>query len=132
MRDYIGEAQRDYLVEQVRLLNLRVARLEAVVASYPRRDSEGGILKPMSGWRTAPVNGVWRLENADFHGHRLTVYRSSTGKYRAYLNGRMLGLWRTKETAMAAAEWATLAPGAHPPAPSHGKADNVVPLKAKA
>jgi hypothetical protein len=86
----------------------------------------------MSGWRTAPVNGVWRLENADFHGHRLTVYRSSTGKYRAYLNGRMLGLWRTKETAMAAAEWAALAPGAHPHAPSHGKADNVVPLKAKA
>ena len=75
---------------------------------------------------------VWRLENADFRGHRLTVYRSSTGKYRAYPNGRMLGLWRTKETAMAAAEWAALAPGAHPPAPSRGKADNVVPLKAKA
>ena len=37
MRDYIGEAQRDYLVEQVRLLNLRVAQLEAVVASFPTK-----------------------------------------------------------------------------------------------
>ena len=37
MRDYIGEAQRDYLVEQVRLLNLRVAQLEAVLASFPTK-----------------------------------------------------------------------------------------------
>ena len=37
MRDYIGEAQREYLVEQVRLLNLRVAQLEAVVASFPTK-----------------------------------------------------------------------------------------------
>ena len=37
MRGYIGEAQREYLVEQVRLLNLRVAQLEAVVASFPTK-----------------------------------------------------------------------------------------------
>jgi hypothetical protein len=40
-------------------------------------------------WRTAPVNGVWRLENAEYKGHRLTVYRSRTGGYRAYIDGRM-------------------------------------------
>jgi hypothetical protein len=45
----------------------------------------------MPGWKSAPVNGVWRLENADYHGHRLTVYRSRAGAYRAYLDGRMPG-----------------------------------------
>jgi hypothetical protein len=85
----------------------------------------------MSSWRTAPVNGVWRLENADFHGHRLIVYRGGVGRYRAYLDGRMLGVWRSGETAMAAAEWAALAPGSRrPPARSHGKTkSNVVPLR---
>ena len=72
-------------------------------------------------WRTAPVNGVWRVENADYHGHRLSVSRSRAGAYRAYLNGRMLGLWRTKETAMAAAEWAALARNSRPPAQSRSR-----------
>src|ERR1044071_492653 len=34
-------------------------------------------------------NGVSRLENAEYKGHRLTVYRSRTGGYRAYIEGRM-------------------------------------------
>lgn len=63
----------------------------------------------MPGWKTAPVDGVWRLENADYHGHRLTVYRSRSGAYRAYLNGRLLGLWKSKEAAIEAAEKAALA-----------------------
>jgi hypothetical protein len=54
-----------------------------------------------------PVNGVSRLENADCYDHRLTVYRLGM-RYRAYLDGRMLGLGRSKETAMAAAEWAAI------------------------
>ena len=29
----------------------------------------------MTLWRAAPVQGVWRLEIADFHGCRLTVHR---------------------------------------------------------
>ena len=80
------------------------------------------------------MNGIWRLENADYHGHRLTVYRSSIRVYRAYLDGRLLGRWPSKDAAMAAAEWAALAPGARrPPAPSRGKTNsNVVPMKAKA
>jgi hypothetical protein len=71
----------------------------------------------MSGWRTAPVNGVWRLENAGYHGHRLTVCRSRAGAYRAYLDDRMLGLWRSKELAMAVAEWAAVAGNTKPPTP---------------
>jgi hypothetical protein len=63
----------------------------------------------VSGWRDSPVKGVWQMENADYHGHRLTVYRSRAGSYRAYLNGRMLGLWRSKEAAKASAEKATFA-----------------------
>ena len=64
----------------------------------------------MPGWRTAPIKGVWRLENADCHGHRLTVYRSrAAGAYRAYVDGRMIGLWRSKESAIEAAEKAALA-----------------------
>jgi len=76
-------------------------------------------------WRTAPIGGEWRIE-IDHHGHRLSVRRTAPGLYRAYLNGRMLGLWRSKETAMAAAEWAAVAHNSRPPAPSRGK---VVPLK---
>jgi hypothetical protein len=46
----------------------------------------------MPGWTTAHVNGVWRMENPDYRGHRLTVYRSKApGAYRAYLDGRLLG-----------------------------------------
>jgi hypothetical protein len=60
-------------------------------------------------WRTAPVNGVWRLENAEYNGHRLTVYRSRAGGYRAYVDGRMIGLWRSKQAAIEAAEKAAFA-----------------------
>ena len=63
----------------------------------------------MPRWVTAPVNGIWRLENADYCGHRLTVYRSRAGSYRAHLDGRILGLWRSKHAAIAAAEQAALA-----------------------
>ena len=64
-------------------------------------------------WRTAPVRGGWRLE-ADYHDHRLSVRRAVTGRtvtvlYRAYLDGRPIGYWRSKEMAMTAAEWAALA-----------------------
>ena len=45
----------------------------------------------MPGWHTAPVNGVWRLGNAGYCGHRLTVYRSRSGAYRAYLS--MAACW---------------------------------------
>jgi hypothetical protein len=64
-------------------------------------------------WRTAPVRGGWGLE-ADYHDHRLSVRRAVTGRtatvlYRAYLDGRPIGYWRSKEMAMTAAEWAALA-----------------------
>jgi hypothetical protein len=88
---------------------------------YHDKAAFGGVERMTAQWRIAPVNGVWRLEHADFHGHRLTVYRSRPGAYRAYLDGRMLGLWRSKETAMAAAEWAALAHNSRPPAPSQRK-----------
>jgi hypothetical protein len=78
----------------------------------------------MPGWRTAPVNGVWRLENPDFHGHCLSVRRSRAGAYRAYLDGRMLGLWGDKETAMAAAEMAADARESHKPAVSFSRSSN--------
>ena len=76
-------------------------------------------------WRTAPVRGGWRLE-ADYHDHRLSVRRALTGRtatvlYRAYLDGRPIGYWRSKEMAMTAAEWAALARNAKPSAPSIGK-----------
>ena len=68
-------------------------------------------------WRAAPVQGAWRIEIADFQGHRLRVRRvTPTGLYRVYLNGRPLGCWRGRDTAMAAAEWAALLRNAPSPA----------------
>ena len=79
-------------------------------------------------WRTAPIGGEWRIE-IEHHGHRLSVRRTAAGLYRAYLDGRILGLWRSKETAMAAAEWAAVASNNRPPARSRTKgSSNVVPL----
>jgi hypothetical protein len=64
----------------------------------------------MSGWTTAQVNGVWRTENPDYRGHRLTVYRcKAPGAYRAYLGGRLSVFWKSKEAAKEAAEKAALA-----------------------
>jgi hypothetical protein len=71
-------------------------------------------------WRTATIGGEWRIE-IDHHGHRLSLRRTAPGLYRAYLNGRMLGLWRSKETAMAAAEWAVVARNTRPPAESRSR-----------
>jgi hypothetical protein len=48
------------------------------------------------------------LENTDYHGHGFTVYRVGIRSYRAYVDGHMLGLWRSKDIAMAATEWAAL------------------------
>jgi len=61
----------------------------------------------------------------------MSVRRTAPGLYRAYLDGRMLGLWRSKETAMAAAEWAAVAHNAaRPPARSGRKtSSDVVSLK---
>ena len=64
----------------------------------------------MPGWTTAHINGIWRMENPDYQGHRLTVYCSKApGAYRAYVDGRMIGLWKSKEAAKEAAEKAALA-----------------------
>jgi hypothetical protein len=41
------------------------------------------------------------VEIADFHGHRLSVRRvTPAGLYRAYLDGRIIGYWRNKDTAL--------------------------------
>jgi hypothetical protein len=58
MRDYIGEAQREYLVEQVRLLNLRVAQLEAVLASFP---TKLGDLRALDHRRCAGMNSTLQM-----------------------------------------------------------------------
>jgi hypothetical protein len=99
----------------------------------PLPTTKGGVSMP--GWTTAPVNGVWRMENADYHGHRLSIRRTGLGTYRAHLDGHPLGLWRSKYAAMAAAEWAAVAQDSRrEPAPSVSKSGaNVIPLtKAKA
>jgi hypothetical protein len=63
----------------------------------------------MKQWRATPVHGGWQLDFENFHGHRLGLRRvTPSGLYRVYLNGRSLGCWRGKDTAMAAAEWAAL------------------------
>jgi hypothetical protein len=89
--------------------------------------SEGGDVS-MSDWRTAPVNGAWRLENADYHGHKLSVYRGTAARgYRAYVDGRVIGIWRTMEIAMAVA---ALAPGSRkPPASLRKPGVEIVPLQ---
>ena len=75
----------------------------------------------MPDWRrAAPVQG-WRIEIAEYHGHRLSVRGSRAGAYRAYMDGRAMGIWRSKEVAMAAAEWAAVAHSARPPARSLSK-----------
>ena len=53
-------------------------------------------------WRTAPVNGAWRLENVDYQGHRLTVYRRLERIAPMWMG--LLGFWRSKQAAMEAAE----------------------------
>jgi hypothetical protein len=70
-------------------------------------------------WRTAPINGVWRLEHEDFCGHELTVYRSKApGAYRAYLDGHMLGLRRRKKRPLRNKQ--RFAHNSRPAAPSRG------------
>jgi hypothetical protein len=64
------------------------------------------------------MQGAWRNEIDDHHGHRLSVRRTAPGLYRAYLDGRVLGIWRSKEMAMAATEWAAIAQKARKPAAS--------------
>ena len=61
------------------------------------------------------------MEIADYHGCRLSVRRTAGEHYRAYIDGRMIGLWRKKETAMAEAEWAALARESGETAPSPSK-----------
>ena len=65
MRDYIGEAQREYLVEQLRLLNLRVAQLEAVLASFPTK--LGDPARALDHRRCAGMNST--LQNAGYVTH---------------------------------------------------------------
>jgi hypothetical protein len=68
-----------------------------------------GCVEPVTAESHAPpVNGVWRLENTDYHGHGFTLYRVGIRSYRAYVDRRMLGFWRSKDIAMAATEWAAL------------------------
>src|SRR5262245_416273 len=63
----------------------------------------------MPGWTTARqrhlANGERRLSRPSAHG----VSQQAPRAYRAYLDGRMIGLWRSKEAAIAAAEKAALA-----------------------
>jgi hypothetical protein len=62
----------------------------------------------MPDWRTAPNQGAWRVEMADHLGCRLTIRSTAKDIYHAYINGRSLGQWPSKDKAMMAAYEAAL------------------------
>jgi hypothetical protein len=59
-------------------------------------------------WRAAPNQGAWRVEVADHNGCRLSIRYTAKDIYHAFLNGRSLGLWGSRERAREAAETAAL------------------------
>jgi hypothetical protein len=54
-------------------------------------------------WRTAPSQGAWRIELADYQGFRISL-RYTTNIYQGYLDGRCIGTWRNRKEAAAAVE----------------------------
>ena len=62
----------------------------------------------MPDWKTAPNQGAWHVEMADHLGSRLSIRYTAKGIYYAYIDGRSLGQWPSKDKAMMAAYEAAL------------------------